>query len=254
MQTTGLISYAIVLFALGRWPAFESGEAPYALALGVLGVTSVAALYRALALGPVAVVAPVVASYVAVTVFLVVVSLGGGLSLAQVLCAPVVFIGVVTASTDSRQLRATLGRPIPGVQVGLLATVGFGIWGAIFAAATRAYPWPAVILTLRAASVLVVGAFVIFRRIDLRVFRDRPALALATTVGVLDTFANALFALGIESGYASIAASGSGASPIIPAILGAVALREPLPPNPYAGIPLPACGPAPLGPGAQARR
>src|SRR5439155_18206731 len=129
MQTTGLVSYAIVLFALGFWPAFESGEAPYALALGVLGVASVAALYRALALGPVAVVAPVVASYVAVTIFLVVIFLGERLSLAQVLCATVVFIGVVTTSTDSRQLRVTLGRPIPGVQVGLLATVGFGMWG-----------------------------------------------------------------------------------------------------------------------------
>src|SRR5439155_2318041 len=92
MPTTGLTSYAIVLCAVGRWPAFESGEAPYALALGVLGVPSVAALYRALALGPVAVVAPVVASYVAVTVSLVVVFLGERLSLAQVLCATVVFI------------------------------------------------------------------------------------------------------------------------------------------------------------------
>ena len=247
MQTTGLVSYAIVLIALGRWPALEAGEASYAIALGILGVASVAALYRALALGPVAVVAPVVASYVAVTVLLVVVFLGERLSLAQVISAAVVFVGVVTTSTDARQLRATLGRPIPGVQIGLLATVGFGIWGAIFAAATRAYPWPAVILTLRAASVLFVGAFVIFRRIDLRVFRDRRALALATTVGVLDTFANALFALGIESGYASIAASGSGAYPIIPAILGVVALRERLAPNQYVGIAILVCGLVALG-------
>jgi len=153
----------------------------------------------------------------------------------------------VTTSTDSRQLRATLGRPIPGVQVGLLATVGFGIWGATFAAATRAYPWPAVILALRAASVLIVGAFVILRRIDLTVFRDRRALALATTVGVLDTFANVLFALGIETGSASIAASGSGAYPIIPAILGVVALRERLAPNQYVGIAILVSGLVALG-------
>ena len=247
MQTTGLASFAIVLLALGRWPQLESGEIPYALALGLLGVASVSALYRALALGPIAVVAPVVASYVAVTVFLVVVFLGERLSVAQLVAAAVVFVGVVTTSTDARQLRATLGRPVPGVQVGLLATLGFGIWGAIFAAATRTYPWPAVILTLRAASVLVVGAFVILRRIDLTVFRDRRALALATAVGVLDTFANALFALGIQSGYASVAASGSGAYPIVPAILGVVALRERLAPNQYVGIGILVCGLVALG-------
>ena len=247
MQTTGLASFAIVLLALGRWPQLESGEIPYALALGLLGVASVSALYRALALGPIAVVAPVVASYVAVTVFLVVVFLGERLSVAQLVAAAVVFVGVVTTSTDARQLRATLGRPVPGVQVGLLATLGFGIWGAIFAVATRTYPWPAVILTLRAASVLIVGAFVILRRIDLTVFRDRRALALATAVGVLDTFANALFALGIQSGYASIAASGSGAYPIVPAILGVVALRERLAPNQYLGIGILVCGLVALG-------
>src|SRR5438034_10979435 len=247
MQATGLVSFAIALFAFGGWPALEPDEVPYALALGVLGVVSITALYRALALGPVAVVAPVVASYVAVTVLLVVVFLGERLTGPQLAAATVTFVGVVLTSTDGRRLRATLGRPVPGVRIGLIATVGFGMWGAVFAAATRAYPWPAVILTLRAASVLIVGAFVILRRIDLTVFRDRRALALATTVGVLDTFANALFALGIESGSASIAASGSGAYPIIPAILGVVALRERLAPNQYVGIAILVSGLVALG-------
>jgi drug/metabolite transporter (DMT)-like permease len=247
MQTTGLVAFAIVLLASGRWPAFEIGEIPYALALGVLGAVSVAALYRALAIGPVAVVAPVVASYVAVTVVLVVVFLGERLSAAQGAAAFVTFVGVVATSTDARQLRATLGRPIPGVRIGLLATVGFGTWGAVFAVATRAYPWPAVLLLLRAASAVVVGGIALARRDDLRAFRDRQALALATAVGVLDTLANALFALGIESGYASIAATGSGAYPIIPAVLGVVALRERLAPNQYLGIAILVCGLVALG-------
>jgi drug/metabolite transporter (DMT)-like permease len=247
MQTTGLVSFAIVLLAFGRWPAFEIGELPYALTLGVLGMVSVAALYRALAIGPVAVVAPVVASYVAVTVLLVVVFLGERLSAAQAAAAVVTFVGVVATSTDARQLRATLGRPIPGVRIGLLATIGFGTWGAVFAAATRAFPWPAVLLLLRAAGAVVAGVVVLARRDDLRVFRDRRALALTVTVGILDTLANALFALGIESGYASIAASGSGAYPIIPAVLGVVALRERLAPNQYAGIAILVCGLVALG-------
>ena len=247
MQATGLLSFAIALFAFGGWPALEPGEVPYALALGVLGVASIAALYRALALGPVAVVAPVVASYVAVTVLLVVVFLGERLTGPQLAAATVTFVGVVLTSTDARRLRATLGRPVPGVRIGLIATVGFGLWGAVFAAATRAYPWPAMILLLRMTSVVVVGLFVLARSIDLRAFRDRRALALATAVGVLDTLANALFALGIGSGYASITATGSGAYPIIPAVLGVVALGERPAPNQYLGIVVLVCGLAALG-------
>ena len=53
MQATGLASFAVVIWLLGRWPAFEPGMVPFAVALGVLGVISVAALYRGLALGPV---------------------------------------------------------------------------------------------------------------------------------------------------------------------------------------------------------
>jgi drug/metabolite transporter (DMT)-like permease len=247
MQATGLVSYAAALAVLGRWPLLESAQVPYAVALGILGVISVAALYRALALGPIAVVAPVVASYVAVTVVIVVVLLGERLSAAQAGAAALVFIGVVATSTDARQLRATLGRPVPGVRIGLIATLGFGVWGALFAIATRAFSWTVMILLLRMTSFVFVGAFVLLRGIDLRVFRDRRALALAATVGVLDTIANALFGMGIATGFASITATGSGAYPIIPAVLGVVALRERLAPNQYLGIALLVIGLAALG-------
>lgn len=247
MQSTGLVSFALVMWLLGRWPAFEPGMVPYAIALGVLGVISVAALYRGLALGPVAVVAPVVASYVVVTVVLVVVFLGERLSTAQILAASVVFVGVVLTSTDARQLRVTLGRPVPGVRIGLIATFGFGMWSAVFAIATRQYSWIPMILLLRATSFVFVGGFIAARGIDLRVFRSRVALALGTTVGVLDTLANALFARGIESGYASLAATGTGMYPIVPALLGMIALGERLAPNQVIGIVVLVIGLATLG-------
>lgn len=247
MQSTGLVSFALVMSLLGRWPSFEPGMVPYAIALGLLGVISVAALYRGLALGPVAVVAPVVASYVVVTVVLVVIFLGERLSTAQILAASLVFVGVVLTSTDARQLRVTLGRPVPGVRVGLIATLGFGMWSAVFAIATRQYSWIPMILLLRATSFVFVGTFIAARGIDLRVFRSRVALALGTTVGVLDTLANALFARGIESGYASLAATGTGMYPIVPALLGMVALGERLAPNQLIGIVILVIGLAALG-------
>ena len=247
MQATGLISFAIFIWATGRWPDLEPGMVPFALVLGVLGVISVAALYRGLALGPVAVVAPVVASYVVVTVILVVIFLGERLSGPQVGAASLVFAGVVLTSTDARLLRVTLGRPVPGVRIGLVATLGFGMWSAVFAVATRQYSWIPMILLLRATSFVFIGSFIASRRIDLRVFRERTALVLGTIVGVLDTLANALFALGIGSGYASLAATGTGMYPIVPAILGMVTLGERLAPNQYVGIAVLVVGLAALG-------
>ena len=197
---------------------------------------SVAALYRGLALGPVAVVAPVVASYVVITVILVVIFLGERLSAAQMVAASVVFVGVVLTSTDARELRVTLGRPVPGVRIGLVATLGFGFWAAVFAIATRQFSWIPMIVLLRATSFVFVGSFIAARRIDLRVFRARTALVLGTIVGVLDTLANVFFALGVESGYASLAATGTGMYPIVPAVLGMLALGERIAPNQIVGI------------------
>src|SRR5437899_11780676 len=236
MQSTGLTSFAAVVLLLGRWPESEPGMIPFAIALGVLGVISVAALYRGLALGPVAVVAPVVASYVVITVVLVVIFLGERLTTAQILAASLVFVGVVLTSTDARELRVTLGRPVPGVRIGLISTVGFGLWAAIFAIATRQYSWVAMVLLLRATSFVFVGAFVASRHTDLRVFRARLVPALGTTVGILDTLANGLFARGIESGYASLAATGTGMYPIVPAVLGMLALGERPAPKTILGI------------------
>jgi len=103
------------------------------------------------------------------------------------------------------------------------------------------------ILLLRATSFVFIGSYIATRRIDLRVFRARTALLLGATVGVLDTLANVFFALGIESGYASLAATGTGMYPIVPAVLGMLALGERLAPNQLVGIGLLVIGLATLG-------
>jgi len=136
---------------------------------------------------------------------------------------------------------------VPGVRIGLIATLGFGLWSAVFAIATRQYAWIPMILLLRATSFVFIGSYIAGRQIDLRVFRSRIAIVLGATVGVLDTLANVFFARGIESGYASLAATGTGMYPIVPAVLGMLALGERLAPNQLVGIGLLVIGLATLG-------
>lgn len=247
MQTIGLAAYAAVLLALGRFPTIVAEELPYGIALAVVGVVSLAALYRAFALGPIAVVSPIVASYAALAIILIVIFLGERLTPGQIAAITVTFVGVVIASTDVRELRATMGRPVEGVRIGLFATVGFGIWSVIYSAATRAFSAFSIIVVLRLSSIALLTVFTLARRTSLGPLASPKALALVTTVGVLDTGANALLGLGIESGFASFVMTGSGAYPIIPAVLAILVLRERLAPNQYLGVAILVAGLVGLG-------
>lgn len=236
MQTIGLAVYAAALLALGQWPALSWQQLPYAIALALLGTTSLALLYRAFALGPIAVVSPVVASYAALTVVLIVIFLGERLTTGQAVAIAITFVGVVIASTDVRALRQTLGKPSEGVRIGMIATVGFALWGLVFSMGTRATEPLALIVVLRLCSIALLGALVLVRRVSLAPLASAPALGLVTLVGIFDTGANVLMGLGIDRGYASFVLTGSGAYPIIPAMLAILVLRERLAPNQYLGV------------------
>ena len=247
MQTIGLAAYAVTLAALGRWPTFELQQLPYGIALSVIGMVSLAALYRAFALGPIAVVSPVVASYAALTVVLIVIFLGERLTSGQAVAIGVTFVGVAVASTDIRELRRTLGRPTEGVRIGFVATLGFAVWSAIFAVGVRATDGLGLIVLQRSFSVVLLTLFVVLRGTSLRPIAARPALALVAATGVLDTGANVLLALGIASGFATFVMTGSGAYPLIPALLAISVLRERLAPNQYVGVAVLVAGLVALG-------
>jgi drug/metabolite transporter (DMT)-like permease len=236
MQVLGLVAIAIVVAALGRWPQFSAAQVPWALALAVVGTLSLVALYRAFALGPIAIVSPIVASYAALSVIGIVVFLGERLSGGQVAAIAAVFVGVIVASTDARELRRSLGNPVEGVRIGLAATIGFGIWGVILSAATHAADLFALIMIWRVIGIAMVAAYVAYRRTPLTPLAVPSTLAIVALVGILDTGANVLLMLGVESGYASFVMTGSGAYPIIPAVLAILVLRERLAPNQYLGV------------------
>jgi len=239
MQVIGLAAYLLVLVALARLPALAWQQLPYAVALSVLGVLGLSALYKAFALGPIAVVSPIVASYAALTVILVVIFLGERLTLGQTAAIAVTFVGVAVASTDLRTLRETIDRserfPL-GVRLGLVATVIFALWGVVFSAATRASDALSVVVALRVCSIALLALYALGRRVSVAPIAAPRALALIAAVGVLDTSANVLLGLGIEAGFASFVMTGSGAYPIIPAVLAILVLRERLAPNQYLGV------------------
>lgn len=247
MQAVGAASLALALLALGRWPTITGEAIPWALALAVAGGLPLYLLYRALALGPIAVVSPVVASYAALTVVLVVVFLGERLTADQTVAIAVTFVGVVLATTDLRRFVASIGRPLPGVRIGAAATIGFAVWGALLAAATRHHDGLALIVLWRTAAVAMLAVVALAARRPAPLPARPSTLALVGGVGVFDTLGNVAFVLGVSAGQAAITATGSGLYPVVPALLGIWLLRERLAPNQYAGIAITVAGLVALG-------
>jgi drug/metabolite transporter (DMT)-like permease len=167
---------------------------------------------------------------------LVVVFLGERLTAGQTIGITITTVGILLTGTDGRSVAAALSRPTVGVWLALVAMVAFGGWAALMAYATRTHDGLAMILLQRVVSVAITLAF-------LAALRHRPAGAfdlrtagIVLLTGIFDTLANVFYVVGVQAGYASIVATGSGVYPIIPALLAFTVLGERLAPNQYLGI------------------
>lgn len=236
MQVIGNAALVLLLLVMSRWPVFAWSQVLWAFALALIGTISLVFLYRAFALGPIAVVSPVVASYAALSVVGIVTFLGERLTPGQAIAIAITFVGVAIASTDIRELRQTMGKPTEGVRLGVLATLGFAVWGVVLSAASRSNEPFALVIIWRLWGIAMMCAFILWKRTPVALVLVPSTLAIVALVGILDTGANVLLMLGIESGYASFVMTGSGAYPLIPAVLAILVLRERLAPNQYLGV------------------
>ena len=236
MQTAGTVLYAIALATLGMWPRLSLDQLPLALALAALGISGLIFFYKALALGPIAIVSPIGGAYVAVTVILVVVFLGERLTGGQIAGITITGIGILLTGTDGRSVAAALSRPKRGVWLALVAMLGFGGWATLMAYATHVYDGLAMILLQRIVSVPITLVIVLAIRRSMPARIDLGTLGIVVASGVFDTLANVLYVLGVQAGFASIVATGSGVYPIIPALLAFTVQGERLAPNQYVGI------------------
>lgn len=235
MQASSLVVFAVIATLLGALPPLRADAIVTAVVFGALSAFLLAALYRALALGPIAVVSPLVAANAAVTVVLAVALLDEVLTPLQVAAIVATITGVALASTDLRLLRAGL-QVNEGIRLAFVALVGFGVLGLLFATGARAYGSLGMVLLARIATPAFLALFAAGRRADLRV--PRGAIGIVVLIGLLDTSANVAFGLGAISGYASIVATGASSYPLIPFVLGVTLLRERIAPNQLAGIAL----------------
>lgn len=226
VQGASVVMLAALAVALGDFPELSGGQWVAVAALGPVGTGAYLAFYRALQLGPIAIVSPIASANGAVVVVLAVILLGDALSGTQAVGAAVVLCCVVLAAVDVGERVPAGAANGDGVRLAVLATVMFG--GYLFALVALAEPlgWLLPILLTRMTGLPLLAAIVARRR-------ERPwrllgpgALALACAVGWLESAGFLLFNRGAEIGQAALTSAAAATYPLVPVACGLLLLRE----------------------------
>ena len=236
-QLVGLVLLAIVLPFL---PAADisSGDWVWGFVAGLSGGIGVALLYRALAVGAMAVVAPTTAVIAAMIPIFFALVLGERLPLLtwSGVALAIVAIALISrpASRDHSRVRESKLRALPpGFGLALLSGVAVGIFFLSLARTTTAAGmWP--LVAARIASIVLFGAIALVTGRTL--FMSQTATATAVTGGALDMAANALYMIAARIGPLSIVVTLASLYPASTVLLARVVLGERLSATQIGGI------------------
>jgi drug/metabolite transporter (DMT)-like permease len=215
---------------------------------GLTGGVGVALLYRALAVGVMAVVAPTTAVCAVLVPVLIAIalgerpgtreSLGIGLAVVAIVLVSQSATGGSQTSKSDRRLpepgEATPG-PAEGSGLGLSLASGVAI-GLFFLSLARtnaaAGLWP--LLAARAISVSLFAAMTVVYRVPLRM--PPPVLAITIGGGIVDMLANLFFLLASRQGPLTLAVTLTSLYPASTVLLARVVVGERLAPRQWAGV------------------
>jgi drug/metabolite transporter (DMT)-like permease len=235
-QLSGLLLLLVLLPILP--PASPSrADILWGVSAGLTGGVGVALLYRALAIGRMAVVAPTTAVCAVAVPVVVSVLLGerpGALAVVGILLGltAIVLVSQQTASEAAQHDQRPSERLPPGVGIALVSGVAIGFFF-LSLAQTRpeAGMWP--ILTSRATSVTLFGLAAAATRRSLRM----PGVLLLTLLcGVVDMSANALYLMAARIGPLSVMVTLASLYPASTVLLARVVLGERLNARQIAGV------------------
>jgi drug/metabolite transporter (DMT)-like permease len=235
-QFAGLVLLLLVLPFLP--PTTVSGrDWIWGFVAGFSGGIGVAFLYRALAVGTMAVVAPTTAVIAAMIPVLFAFAMGERLR-------PLTFLGVALAlfaiflvsrppATQTSNEKKARGSLPPGFALALFAGISVGVFFLSLArTSTAAGMWP--LIAARISSITLFVIIALFTKRTLRM--DRTATATATLGGALDMAANAIYMIAARIGPLSIVVTLASLYPASTVILARVVLKEHLSWAQLAGI------------------
>jgi uncharacterized membrane protein len=161
-QAVGVALLAIVALALDGLPGAFTVQLLALAGLAPVAVAAYGGFYKALELGPIAIVSPIASANGAVVVLLAVIVLGESLSSLQALGCVLVLGFIVLAALEPR-IEATPEAGGSGIRLALVASVAFG--GYLFGLATFSddLGWLVPILVARSMTLAILAAVAVTR-------------------------------------------------------------------------------------------
>ena len=220
-QPTGLVVIAAVVLLSGEPPP-EARFLIYAAVASAAGIAGLAAFYRGLAVGAMAVIAPISATAAVIPVAAGVAS-GERPSALQGLGIALALLGVALASRESGEAAERGGRVAAGVGLALLAAIGIGTFLAVMDRASEGGALWATLASRTTGVTMLVAAALALRPTLTMEGRDLRGLV---AVGVLDVAANTLFAIATTQGLVSVVAVLATLYPLTTIVLARLVLGE----------------------------
>lgn len=224
--------------ATGALDGFSAKPVLVILGLGAVGWAFYLSFYRALAIGPISIVSPIVSGYGAVTVVLAVLILGEHLAAGALAAVLVAFSGVLLASSDVARLHRLERVQVLGLALAVVATLAGGgyVFGISYYSSTLGWLGPIFLgrcftLVLIAATAVPGGRWR---------FPDRaPGLAaMIAGIATLDTVGYIAFNIGVRNADTSLVATAASPYAVVPIVLGVAVLHERPRPVQWLGIAL----------------
>lgn len=224
-QIFGLALLVVVALALDDLPGPSAAQLLALVALGPVAVAAYAGFYRALELGPIAIVSPIASANGAVVVLLAVLVLGESLTAVQALGCVLVLGFIVLAAREPRSAAAE-GGDGSGIRLALIASIAFGGYLFVLATMSDELGWLVPILIARSVTVAIVSAVAVARPPPSPGALGRLGLLGCVGAGLLDASGYLVYNRGAEIGEVAITSAAASAYPVIPILVGLFALRE----------------------------
>ena len=239
-QVAAAVAISVLVLASGHDLDGLDEVAGWLLPIAAITAVAYVTLYRALELGPIALVSPLLASYAVIPVLLAVIFLDETLGSVGIAGAAVTIGGAVVTSADVRSLRRGTRVPAAALPWALASTVLFGTAAYAVAWSAKRVGWLTSLWLVRTSTALL---FVITAVVAIAVVRpalrgrlSTRAVALCALLGVADLAGTISYSRGSEVGLVSIVTAVSATYPLIP-VFGGIALLDERPAiNHYVGV------------------
>ena len=217
-QAAGFVALVVVVLVRGDigWRSFALG-----LLAGVGGGAGLAAFYRALSLGTMSVVSPVVASG-AVVPFAIALATGERPAVLALAGAAAALGGAVLASLEER--RSESPERSRAIILAVVAAVALGVFVYFLGLGSREGDALSTLVGARVGSLTLLIVVALVTRSTLRV--PRASLAAVGFVGLADVTANALFAFASGHGLLALVSVLGSLYPVMTVLLAHVLLGE----------------------------